>query len=81
MEKRVEEITEKSFDNLVRANIKLVDEKNALKTEIDMLKQDINLTLNSIEATIKIIEETNENEWILDRLKGFEFILKGEHDE
>lgn len=75
------DITETQYKNIINANIKLLDEKNTLKKEIEMLKEDINLALNSIEATINIIEETNENEWILDRLKGFELILKGEHNE
>lgn len=54
-----------------------------LQEENERLNENKRHTLNAINRTIEIIKQqpTEDDSWILDRLDGFKYVLKGDKDE
>lgn len=80
-ENRSAGITQKTFDNLVKANTLLVDENNSLKKEIEFLKIDKVRKKQAIQMFSKINLDDKYDTIQINKIKPIYQVLTGEYND
>ena len=80
-ENRSAGLTQKTFDNLVKANTLLVDENNSLKKEIEFLKIDKVRNKKAIQMLSKINFDNKYDTIQINKIKPVYQILNGEFND
>lgn len=80
-ENRSAGITQKTFDNSVKANTLLLDENNSLKKEIEFLKIDKVRKKQAIQMFSKINLDDKYGEIQINKIKPIYQVLTGEYND